>query len=744
MTDIEDLFNSAIDLDSVSRVKFLDAACPDHQLRRRVETLLKSYSEIENFLKVPIANVSASQIANNVLESEEASAIGKLVGAYRIERELGRGGMGAVYLASRNDDAFEKLVAIKLVRHGIENEHVINRFKNERQILADLVHPNIAGLLDGGITETGLPYLVMEYVDGLPVTEFCSQAELTLKDRIILFRKICSAVAFAHDHSVVHRDIKPSNILVTAFGEPKLLDFGIAKILGNDELASTATAFRMMTPQFASPEQMRGEAVGKASDIYSLGVLFYLLITGTHPYRFDKSSPYEIVRAVCEVEPPAPSGVMRATLHVESRERLIGPPLDNIVLKALRKDPERRYTSVVDFSDDLLRCLKGQRAEAKADSFSYRLAKIVLHYRAGLLSIALLAFVIMTIFFAFGVFPGSTRSNEIKPPPDNQTSKAEFDVEGMLGGSSDAEALRLYKIGQMNWKLRTGESLEKAHAYFQRALALDPDFGLALCGLANTYFLQSVWGNIPATEAFPKARAAAKRALEIAPQLPEGHLSLATVGWLYEYNWPAADQEFKKAIELDPLNARSHQWYGLYLGEMGRFDEAIASVNRALEIEPNSAPTNADLARVLFYAGKYPESAKQYRRTIEMGPNYTAFYSEMLQLYEANHLLRQDPSYMDPIEGFIDPSVRAVYSDHNELERGEEALRTFANSDLYYFHYLRAEHYALLGDPDDAFIELTKAFDAHDHRMAQLKVNPKLNNLRTDPRFDALLKQLKF
>jgi eukaryotic-like serine/threonine-protein kinase len=315
------------------------------------------------------------------------------IGAYRVVRELGHGGMGSVYLAVRADEEYEKKVALKLIRGGAANAEVIERFRRERQILASLDHPNVARLLDGGTTEDGLPYFVMEYIEGTPITDYCDDKRLSTFERLKLFRSVCSAVEYAHRNLIIHRDIKPGNILVTAEGVPRLLDFGIAKLVdpgGGPEAAATSTA---MTPAYASPEQVRGEPISTASDVYSLAVLLYEILTGHRPYRVKAGNPLELLKAVCEQEAEKPSTVVgrtREAMTTRTREgsverlrhRLRGD-LDNILMKALRKEPARRYPSVQAFSDDLLLYLEGRPVAAGKGTWGYRAWKFVKRNRLG-------------------------------------------------------------------------------------------------------------------------------------------------------------------------------------------------------------------------------------------------------------------------------------------------------------------------------------------------------------------------
>lgn len=308
------------------------------------------------------------------------------VGPYEVVRELGRGGMGAVYLARRADQEYEKLVAIKVVQSGHETDEMLRRFRQERQILAGLDHPNIAKLLDGGATAHGLPYFVMDYVEGEPIDRYCASRGLSVTERLSLFQSVCAAVAHAHRNLVIHRDIKPANILVTGEGLPKLMDFGIAKLLpavpsGAGAPAGTVFAF---TPAYASPEQVRGETVTTATDVYSLGVVLYELLTGHGPYRAKTTPSVDVLRAICEQEPARPSSVAR-----EGR-RLRGD-VDSIVLKALRKEPRQRYPSVDALSEDVQRHLDGRPVAARRGTTAYRAGKFVKRHWIGVSAAALVA-----------------------------------------------------------------------------------------------------------------------------------------------------------------------------------------------------------------------------------------------------------------------------------------------------------------------------------------------------------------
>lgn len=415
---VKEIFHAAAILSPEARTAFLEQHCHgDAELLSELGLLLESHDQAEDFIEQP-----ALAPALEILQTHGSSFwTGRTIGQYRVVREIEHGGMGIVLLAVRADAQFEKHVAIKLMRRGMETQDLLRRFGNERQILASLEHPNIARLLDGGVTEDGLPYFVMEYVEGEPLDRYCDAHQLATAERLQLFIKVCAAVQYAHQNLIVHRDLKPSNILVTPEGEPKLLDFGIAKLLDTElpayNISATATIARLMTPEYASPEQIRGRPITTASDVYSLGVLLYRLLTGHAPYRFQDSSPQEIERLVCVAETEKPSmaisrveelksgnGVTRITPETISiargekpdslRRRLRGD-LDNIVLMALRKEPQRRYASAARLAEDINRYMSGLPVSARKDTFAYRATKFVQRNRLGVSAAALVVFTLL-------------------------------------------------------------------------------------------------------------------------------------------------------------------------------------------------------------------------------------------------------------------------------------------------------------------------------------------------------------
>jgi serine/threonine-protein kinase len=403
---VEAVLDAALTREPAEWPSLLDETCSgDPELRREVEALLARVHSAERFLESPPAAAAAALIAEtHALEvSHSASARdGQRIGAYRIVRELGRGGMSRVFLGERADGQFQHQVALKLLRPGLDSELDRERFRGERQILASLSHPNIARLFDGGITDDGEPYLVMEYVEGEPLDRYCITHNLSLAERLTLFLRVAEATQYAHRNLVVHRDLKPSNILVTADGTVKLLDFGLAKLLAPSTVfapLTTRTGHRWMTPEYAAPEQVRGDAVSTLTDVYQLGVVLYELLSGHLPFADRPRSLHELERAILDEEPVPPStAVLRADARREEarlRSRALRGDVDAIVMKALHKEPERRYASAAALQEDIERFRTGRAVSARPDGAGYRLRKLVRRNRtaataAGIAAAALL------------------------------------------------------------------------------------------------------------------------------------------------------------------------------------------------------------------------------------------------------------------------------------------------------------------------------------------------------------------
>ncbi len=411
------VFEPASALQGDARAAYLDAACAaDDGLRREVESLLASAAQAgEQFLEIPAMRL----LDDPGPEPARISRIGSRIGAYQILDLIGHGGMGEVYRAARADGQYQAEVAIKLVRSGIDSELVIARLRQERQILASLEHPNIARLLDGGTTPEGAPYLVIELVAGTPIDQFCDAEKLSVTERLRIFLRVCAAVQYAHQRLVVHRDIKPSNILVTPDGQPKLLDFGIARLL-DTTLDASVTLLNALTPEYASPEQIKGQPITTATDVYSLGVVLYRLLTGHSPYGPKQTAQHALARAICEIEPTRPSTIVSAASAHDADARTTGSiasaqedtpgrlkrrlagDLDHIVLKAMRKEPADRYSSVEQLARDIEHHLAGRPVSAAQGSFGYSTGKFLVRHKgkaaaAALVLLTLIGGVVSTV-----------------------------------------------------------------------------------------------------------------------------------------------------------------------------------------------------------------------------------------------------------------------------------------------------------------------------------------------------------
>jgi eukaryotic-like serine/threonine-protein kinase len=390
-----ELFKRAVDRPVERRSAFLDEACGDDvELRREVESLLKFNKDGDQFLEEPAIDMAIESLFQTALKPDHRIA------NYKIVSHIGSGGMGEVYLA--HDEKLNRRVALKLVRFGIGTEETVRHFRREAQILASLNHPNIAQLYGAEITPEGFSFLVMEYVEGVRIDKYCDDNHLSIRDRLEMFSRVCGAVHYAHQRLIIHRDIKPANILITKEGEPKLLDFGIAKLLDPEASMAgeqTVTFAAAMTPEYASPEQVRGETITTASDVYSLGVILYQLLAGQRPYQIKSRSPTEIARAITEQEPVRPSAAILRRDPQNSRleirnSKLLKGDLDNIVLKAMRKEPQRRYASVEQLSGDIRRHLTNLPVIARPDTRSYRAAKFVQRNRVW---VAMAAVIFLTL-----------------------------------------------------------------------------------------------------------------------------------------------------------------------------------------------------------------------------------------------------------------------------------------------------------------------------------------------------------
>ncbi len=625
------LFHTALELGPEERTAFLTEACDgDDELRNRVEKLLASYENAGSFLASP-AIVDAGVISP-VAETESDGSndrIGQRIGPYEILREIGHGGMGTVFLAVRADDQYRKEVAVKIVNKGMDTDTILRRFVMERQILANLEHPNIARLLDGGTTVDGLPYFVMEYVEGETIIRYCDQHRLHTLERLQLFRQVCSAVQFAHQNLIVHRDLKPSNIIVTADGTPKLLDFGIAKLLGSDLPEATATVGRLLTPEYASPEQLRGLPITTTSDVYSLGVVLYELLTGHRPFNFESRSPEEVARLITAGEPIKPSVIIthtnsaRHTDDVEHRSitpeaishmrdgnvdklrRRLAGDLDNILLKALRKEPERRYAAVQDLSADIQRHLTGLPVLAREDTFAYRAGKFIQRNTA---SVAAAAVVAITLFTASVVTTWqATVARRERAKAERRFKDVRNLTNSFLFEFHDA-------IADLNGATNAREMVVKKAQEYLSSLAQEAGEDRELLWELSTAYLKlgdvqgrpgfSRTGDTGgALRSYEQSLELRRRLISLEPNNSEYQLGLAITlsrfGPIYQVLGKpgTAAERMREAMEItDKLLPQSHDlttfqtafrnpaFLGDALSELGHYDEALAMYQKSLSI----------------------------------------------------------------------------------------------------------------------------------------------------------------
>ncbi len=662
---LEELFEQAARRAPGERRAFLIRACGgDRALRSEVESLLRAEERAGELL----GRLTADEPSEEPGGVAEPLAPGRLVGAYQLFAKIGDGGMSTVYLAARADDQYRKRVAIKLVPLAMASADHLRRFRTERHILASLDHPNIARLYDAG-TEDGLPYFVMEYIEGEPIDVYCDRHRLSVRERLELFRTVCSAVHYAHQNLVVHRDLKPSNILVTEGGVPRLLDFGIAKLL-NPELTSpslqpTLTWHRVLTPDYASPEQVQGRTITTASDVYSLGVLLYKLLTGRLPHRLGDKAPSEIERILTTEEPERPSTTVsrmegardgasptpesvsheRQVRPAELRRRLAGD-LDNIVMMALRKESRRRYGSAEQLAEDVRRHLSGLPVLARGDALGYRFGKFIRRHRLAVSVVALLAVLVAGFALVMavqsarvsrerdqarlerdkstqalrfieeafqGVAPGTSRGQPLTP---QQILERGVELQEGLKNQPAVQASILNSLGNLHRNLglyeRADELLRRALAIRESVLGAEhQDVAESLNDLSLLLMDQGKFG-----EAGPLL----DRALEIRRRVfgdehPEVAETVNNVGLIHQNqgDYDAAESHLRHGLELNRrIFGTEHRYVALSLNNLatalaqkGDYRAGEAALREVLEIQHKThGNTHPEIARTLGNLGQ--------------------------------------------------------------------------------------------------------------------------------------------
>jgi serine/threonine-protein kinase len=650
---IDAVFDALLDLPADEQMPYLDRASGDDpELREEVLLLLQAHRRAEGILESPVGHRARALLDDKALLAPES--VPDRIGPWRVVHPIGHGGMGAVYLGHREDGHFEQRAAIKVIRHG--SHGLVRRFLEERRILALLEHPGIARLIEGGLTPDGLPYFAMELVEGVHLDRYCDDHDLTVDRRLEVFAEVCEAVSYAHHHLIIHRDLKPSNILVTPAGRVKLLDFGIAKLL-SDEAGTHQTDTRLpaMTPQFAAPEQIRGEAVSTATDVYALGVLLYLLLTDQHPYDVQSKSLAELTRIICEQEPPRPS-----TRAPESRR--IRGDLDLIVLTALHKDPKRRYQTPAALAEDLQRFREARPILARSDTAGYRLAKFVGRHRAGVAVAASLVVLLAA---------GAARERVLRQQAETEARKARevgdflvsvFDVASPFAAErrngSDVTARTLLEQGtrrldsalagqpEVQAELRTvfGRAYTSLGLFDQATSLLRQSLAQhrALYGVPNLVVAEDMdrlGDALAQQDQYAEAELLLREALAQRRQLLGSSddataESLDHLATLYQRrnDYAAAEPLFREGLAIrrrlfgDTAVAvgESLNNVGVLLSQKGEYDRAEPLFREALAIDvrqlgenhPRTAETMQNLASTQERRGQYAEAESLYRRAL--------------------------------------------------------------------------------------------------------------------------------
>ncbi|MHB8448294.1 MAG: tetratricopeptide repeat protein [Rudaea sp.] len=691
---VAEIFDTVADASPQELDELLRYLCAgDAEVCREVEALLAADARAESFEHG--VDTARNATAEAWLDSaESAASVNTRIGPWRLLRELGRGGMGVVWLAERADGAFEQRAALKLIKRGMDTDAVQARFLRERRILARLEHPHIAHLLDGGITVDSRPYFAMEFVDGRPLLDFCADARTSLDERIRLFLQICAAVQFAHGQLVVHRDIKPSNILVAADGSAKLLDFGIAKLLDDSGDGHTATIdalHRPFTPAYAAPEQLRGEPATTATDIYALGGVLYELVTGKRPLALDASTPAEILRVQDTTEPAAPSRIVDAQSPVAAR--WLRGDLDTIVLKALQREPQRRYATAAAFAEDLQRFMSGQPIAARRDHTVYRVRKFVGRHRFGVTTATT---GLLLLIAALGLAVWQARAKAREAQVSQQVTQF---LLGLFGGADPTHARGAVLSAQ--------DLLEQGTQRLRANAGMDP--------AVRARLLQTVAITYTDLGLYDRALPLAQQALDLRRsqsdpiELAQSELQVGRILRL-KSDYSGAEPLLREALRIrdaqlasdDPAISESYDELGLLSGARGRFADADVQFRAARDTAEHHFGAGAietaryidDYAGNLDDMGKRREALALYRQTLairekSLGPDDPDVASSMLALgthldesgrYEeampllerALKIRRKIYGDAHPLVGFAEIGLASAYEDENRLDDAEK------------------------------------------------------------------------
>lgn len=738
---VKSIFERALELDRISRELFFkNLTDEEKQYEEEVKSLLASYDDNSDFLEIdPGRDIfSEDNIGPHPL-------IGKHIGSFLIEEEIGIGGMGIVFSGRRDDNEFEQKVAIKILKQGLSSEYLIKRFENERQTLANLQHPNIAKLLDGGKTNEGLPYLIMEYIDGVPITEYCESGKLSVHQKLELFISVCNAVEYAHQNLIIHRDIKPENILVNSEGRVKLLDFGVSKLLEDNSSSEnsglTKTGTWHLTPEYASPEQINGENINTSSDIYSLGVLLYRIISQQNPYKIYNSSPLAISKILREGKIIKPSEVIQNTtraagiknefsqkedeFHKDSYKKIKGD-LDNIILKAMHKDTSQRYASVKDFAIDISKYLNGHPVSAHEDTLVYRFNKFVQRHKVGVAIFILFNIVVLSGIAAI-IYQGRIAAKERDKAKIENTKyeKVNDFLTSILSSVDPSEIGRDVKVYDI---------LEKAAENVETELKDQPEVEASIRStLGNTYV------NLGE---YDKGKPFLEKSYDINKNLyglrsKEAAESIHDLANYYDWigDYKKADSLYGKSIEIfrsvltepvkifgDALN--NHAIIKMNFSEN---DEAEKLYLEAIEISKkvegkktrNLAVMMNNLAISYMDVGKLEESEKYYKESLaiildvlgEDRPEAGSSYNNMARLYIFKNEFDSAEVYLNKS---YDLKYRLKGEDHPDVGL---ALNNLGVLEFHRKNYEKSEKYFM-----DGIKQYRKTYSA-DHPLISTSYN---------------------
>jgi tetratricopeptide (TPR) repeat protein len=730
------VFDAALDLAGDDRQAFVERACAgDPELRADVERLLRSHHRSDGFLSTPAAHVAGPLMANAPPAGDGGlTTLPDHIGPYRIEREIGRGGMGVVYLAERDDPNFRQRVALKVVRDGAPDGRAhVARFLAERRLLASLEHRHIARLFDGGVTADGLPYYTMAFCEGGSLAErLRAEGALPVRDALRIARELATALGAAHARGIVHRDVKPANVLFDAQGSVRLSDFGVAKLVGDDITRSGAV---LGTVAYLAPEQVRGEAIDHRTDLWALGVTLYEMLGGRRP--FGGPSYAAVMHAIVALEPDP------------LRQHVPGIPsaVDALVMRLLEKDPASRPAS----AEEVVQAIDGglvggavparntrptafpPAAPARRRAWQRRRVSGVAIGALGLLGMA-------GGYVAWGRYAGTAPGPSLAPLLPAATAPL---------SSTDSAAASLYERGRFALKARTGPAdLRRAEAYFKEAVARDSTYARAYAGLSDMYTSMLVFGYERPEAASAKARTYAERALTLDSTLAEAHTSLGHTLCTHDYDWPGGERELRRAIAQDPNYTFGRTVLAICLLSQARFDEAAAQLKIAASRDRVNFAVDAVLGRVYVSSGRADDAIRVLTQTTQLNPQADLAWEQLGHAYLLKGMHREGIAALDTaarLSGVRDSAqlayAYAIAGDRTTARRIVRAL--LASQRRRYlppFHIAMA--YAGLGQTDDAFRWLDTAFTERASFMNGVMVEPGFTSLHGDPRWRLLLARM--